>query len=110
MLGDGSADGFAMDDVQLYGLIAESSDPRKFKVVGKFVTVEPLAIMLSKDDAAFKKVVDDEMRHVIRSGEAEKIYDHWFLAPIPPKNVTLNLPMSYLLRDSWKYPSDVVGN
>jgi glutamate/aspartate transport system substrate-binding protein len=110
MLGNGSADGFAMDDVQLYGLIAETADPHKFKVVGKFVTVEPLAIMLSKDDAAFKKVVDDEMRHVIRSGEAEKIYDHWFLAPIPPKAVTLNLPMSYLLRDSWKYPSDIVGN
>ena len=110
MLGNGSADGFAMDDVQLYGLIAETADPHKFKVVGKFVTVEPLAIMLSKDDAAFKKVVDDEMRHIIRSGEAEKIYDHWFLAPIPPKGVTLNLPMSYLLRDSWKYPSDIVGN
>jgi hypothetical protein len=55
-------------------------------------------------------VVDDEMRHVIRSGEADKIYDHWFMAPIPPRGVTLNLPMSYLLRDSWKYPSDIVGN
>ena len=110
MLADGTADGFAMDDVQLYGLIAESPMPAKFKVVGKFLTIEPLAIMMSKDDAAFKKVVDEEMRHVIRSGEAEKIYDHWFMAPIPPKNVAMNLPMSYLLRDSWKYPSDAVGN
>ena len=110
MLGNGGADGFAMDDVQLYGLIAESPDAHRFKVVCKFVTVEPLAIMLSKDDGAFKKVVDDEMRHVVRSGEAEKIYDRWFMSPIPPKNVTLNLPMSYLLRDSWKYPSDIVGN
>ena len=87
MLADKTADGFAMDDVQLYGLIAESPDPAQFKVVGKFLTIEPLAIMLSKDDAAFKKVVDDEMRHLIRSGEAEKIYDRWFMAPIPPKNV-----------------------
>ena len=110
MLADGTADGFAMDDVQLYGLIAESPTPAKFKVVGKFLTIEPLAIMMSKDDAAFKKVVDEEMRHVIRSGEAEKIYDHWFMTPIPPKNVAMNLPMSYLLRDSWKYPSDAVGN
>jgi len=110
MLGDKTADGFAMDDVQLYGLIAESPNPAQFKVVGKFITIEPLAIMLSKDDAAFKKLVDDEMRHIIRSGEAEKIYDRWFLAPIPPKNASLNLPMSYLLRDSWKYPSDVVVN
>jgi len=110
MLGSGQADGFAMDDVQLYGLIAESADPKKFKVVGKFLTIEPLAIMLSKSDPAFKKVVDDEMRRIIRSGEAEAIYDRWFLKPIPPKGVTMNLPMSYLLRDWWKYPTDVVNN
>ena len=110
MLANKSADGFAMDDVQLYGLIAESPTPAQFKVVGKFVTIEPLAIMMSKDDAAFKKVVDDEMRHLIRSGEGEKIYNRWFMAPIPPKNVAMNLPMSYLLKDSWKYPSDAVAN
>jgi glutamate/aspartate transport system substrate-binding protein len=110
MLADKSADGFAMDDVQLYGLIAESPNPAQFKVVGKFITIEPLAIMMSKDDAAFKKVVDEEMRRMIRSGEAEKIYDRWFMSPIPPRNVSMNLPMSYLLRDSWRYPSDVVAN
>ncbi len=110
MLANKSADGFAMDDVQLYGLIAESATPAQFKVVGKFITIEPLAIMMSKDDAAFKRVVDDEMRHLIRSGEAEKMYNHWFMSPIPPKNVTMNLPMSYLLKDSWRYPSDAVSN
>ena len=110
MLADKTADGFAMDDVQLYGLIAGSANPAQFKVVGKFLTIEPLAIMLSKDDAPFKKVVDDEMRHLIRSGEADKIYERWFMKPIPPKNVSMNLPMSYLLRDSWKYPSDAVAN
>ena len=108
MLARGQADGFAMDDVQLYGLIAESADPKRFKVVGKFLTIEPLAIMLSKSDPAFKKVVDDEMKHLIRSGEAESLYDRWFLKPIPPRNVSMNLPMSYLLRDWWKYPTDVV--
>jgi ABC-type amino acid transport substrate-binding protein len=110
MLTDKTADGFAMDDVQLYGLIAESPNPAMFKVVGKFITIEPLAIMMSKDDAAFKKVVDDEMRRLIRSGEAEKIYNRWFLSPIPPRNVSMNLPMNYLLRDSWRYPSDAVAN
>jgi glutamate/aspartate transport system substrate-binding protein len=110
MLAKKSADGFAMDDVQLYGLIAESPNPAQFKVVGKFLTIEPLAIMMSKDDLAFKKMVDDEMRRLIRSGEADKLYERWFMKPIPPKNVSMNLPMSYLLRDSWKYPSDAVGN
>jgi ABC-type amino acid transport substrate-binding protein len=99
-----------MDDVQLYGLIAESADPRKYKVVGKFLTIEPLAIMLSKSDPAFKKVVDDEMKRIIRSGEGEALYNRWFLKPIPPRNVSMNLPMNYLLRDSWRYPSDQVGN
>jgi ABC-type amino acid transport substrate-binding protein len=110
MVTGGQADGFAMDDVQLYGLIAESADPRKYKVVGKFLTIEPLAIMLSKSDPAFKKVVDDEMKRLIRSGEAETLYNRWFMKPIPPRNVSMNLPMNYLLRDSWRYPSDIVGN
>jgi len=110
MVTSGQADGFAMDDVQLYGLIAESADPKKYKVVGKFLTIEPLAIMLSKSDPAFKKVVDDEMKRLIRSGEAETLYNRWFMKPIPPRNVSMNLPMNYLLRDSWRYPSDIVGN
>jgi glutamate/aspartate transport system substrate-binding protein len=117
MLASGQADGFAMDDVQLYGLIAESPDPKKFKVVGKFLTIEPLAIMMGKTDPAFKKVVDEEMRRMIRSGEAEAIYERWFIKPIPQSLSAvsqpmraLNLPMSYLLRDWWKYPTDVVNN
>ncbi len=110
MLAAGAADGFAMDDVQLYGLIAGSADPQKFKVVGKFLTIEPLAIMMSKGDAPFKKLIDDEMRRLIRSGEAGALYDRWFMKPIPPKDTSMNLPMSYLLKDSWKYPSDVVSN
>jgi glutamate/aspartate transport system substrate-binding protein len=110
MVAKGQADGFAMDDVQLYGLIAESADPKKFKVVGKFLTIEPLAIMMSKDDPELKHVVDEEMKRLVHSGEASAIYNRWFTRPIPPKNVTLNLPMSYLLRDFWQYPSDVVPN
>jgi glutamate/aspartate transport system substrate-binding protein len=108
MVAKGEADGFAMDDVQLYGLIAESADPKKFKVVGKMLTIEPLAIMMSKEDPELKHVVDEEMKRLIRSGEAAAIYDRWFTKPIPPKNVSLNLPMNYLLRDFWQYPSDVV--
>ena len=110
MVAKGEADGFAMDDVQLYGLIAESADPKKFKVVGKLLTIEPLAIMMSKDDPELKRIVDDEMKRLIRSGEGNALYDRWFTKPIPPKNVSLNLPMNYLLRDFWQYPSDIVPN
>ena len=110
MVAKGEADGFVMDDVLLYGLISSQPDPAKFKVVGKFLTIEPLAIMLSRDDAGFKHVVDEEMRRLILSGEAQGIYDRWFTKPIPPRNVALNMPMNYLLRDFWKYPSDKVPN
>lgn len=108
MVEKGEADGFAMDDVLLYGLIAGRPDPYKFKVVGKFLTIEPLAIMLPKDDPEFKRVVDDEMKRLIQSREIYPIYDRWFLKPIPPRNTPLNLPMSYLLKDFWKYPTDQV--
>jgi ABC-type amino acid transport substrate-binding protein len=108
MVEAGQADGFVMDDVLLYGLIASRKEPDKLKVVGKFLTIEPLAIMLPKDDPEYKKAVDDEMRRLIYSREAYAIFDRWFTQPIPPKNKSLSLPMNYLLRDFWKYPSDQV--
>ncbi|MFM2448920.1 MAG: amino acid transporter substrate-binding protein [Pseudomonadota bacterium] len=108
MVEKGEADGFAMDDVLLYGLIAGRPDPSKLKVVGKFLTIEPLAIMLPKNDPEFKKIVDDEMKRLIFSKEANAIFERWFNNPIPPKNQPLNLPMNYLLKDFWKYPTDQV--
>ena len=108
MVEKNEADGFAMDDVLLYGLIAGRPDPGKLKVVGKLLTIEPLAIMLPKDDPAFKRIVDEEMKRLIRSHEAAALYEKWFEKPIPPKGTALNLPMNYLLRDFWKYPTDVV--
>lgn len=108
MVEKGEVDAFAMDDVLLFGLAAGRPDPKALKVVGRFITTEPLAIMLPRDDPAFKKIVDDEMRRLILSGEIKTIYTDWFEKPIPPKGRPLNLPISYLLRDFWKYPTDKV--
>lgn len=108
MVEKGQAEAFVMDDVLLYGLAAGRPDPGALKVVGKFLTAEPLAIMLTKNDPAFKKVVDDEMRRLIASGEIYPIYNKWFANPIPPSNVALNMPINYLLKDFWKYPTDKV--
>jgi ABC-type amino acid transport substrate-binding protein len=108
MVEKGEADAFLMDDVLLFGLAANRPDPKALKVVGRFVTTEPLAIMLPKGDPDFKKMVDDEMRRLITSREIHAIYDKWFAQPIPPNNTALNLPVSYLLRDFWKYPTDQV--
>jgi ABC-type amino acid transport substrate-binding protein len=108
MVEQGQAEAFAMDDVSLYGLAATRPDPKALKVVGKFLTTEPLAIMLPKNDPEFKKIIDDEMKRLIRSREIYPIYEKWFAQPIPPNNSVLNLPVSCLLRDFWKYPTDVV--
>ncbi|WP_457444176.1 amino acid ABC transporter substrate-binding protein [Roseateles sp. P5_E4] len=108
MLAAGQADGFVMDDVLLYGIVSARPDAAKFSVVGKFLTIEPLAIVLPKNDPELKAIVDDEMKRLITSHEAHAIYERWFMKPIPPKNKALNLPMNYLLKDFWKYPSDQV--
>ncbi|MBS7808999.1 amino acid ABC transporter substrate-binding protein [Variovorax sp. PCZ-1] len=99
---------YMTDDVILFSLAATRPDPKSLKVVGKFLTIEPLAIILPKNDPEFKKIVDEEMKRMIRTREIYPIYDKWFTQAIPPKGITLNLPVSYLLRDFWKYPTDVV--
>ncbi len=82
----------------------------ELKVVGKFLTTEALAIMLPKGDVELKKVVDDEIRRLIHNREMPSIYEKWFMKPIPPRNASLNLPPSHLLKDFWKFPSDYVPN
>lgn len=106
----GTADGFLMDEALLHGMIAARPDPSRLKIVGRYVTVEPLAIVLPRDDAAFKRIIDDEMRRLILSGEAAALHDQWFLQPIPPGGRNLHLKMPYLLKDFWKYPTDWVPN
>ena len=97
---------FAMDDILLFGLMANAKNPADFEVVGDALQVEPYACMLAKDDPAFKKLVDDTFIGLMKSGEFEKMYAKWFLQPIPPKGMPLNLPMSPQLRDNIKTPSD----
>jgi len=108
MLAAGQVDGFVLDDVQLYGIVSARPDADRFEVVGKLLTIEALAIVLPKNDPEFKAIVDDEMKRLITSREAHAVYERWFLKPIPPKNTSLKLPMNYLLKDFWKYPSDQV--
>jgi glutamate/aspartate transport system substrate-binding protein len=106
LLESGRADAFVMDDNILAGLIAGSKSPKDFTIVGETLNIEPIAIMVRKDDPAFKKAVDDYIRAAIKSGELNKLYTKWFLAPIPPKNTSVNLAMGSVLKDLMKNPSD----
>jgi glutamate/aspartate transport system substrate-binding protein len=97
---------FVMDDNLLAGLIATSKAPNDYAIVGETLNVEPIAIMLRKDDAQFKALVDETVGALLKNGEIEKLYTKWFLSPIPPRNVNLNFPMSSKLRELMKAPSD----
>jgi glutamate/aspartate transport system substrate-binding protein len=94
MLESDRADAFVMDDILLYSRMAHSTTPGDYMVSEDALSVEPYGIMIRRDDPAFKKVVDDAVAAVYRSGEIKKIYARWFQAPIPPNDIKLNVPIS----------------
>src|ERR1700712_2485905 len=98
---------FVMDDILLASLVAGSKEPGAY-VISKdaFSKPEPYAIMLRKDDPAFKKVVDGATAALYRSGEGQKLYDKWFTQKIPPKGLNLNAPISAKLKNEFAKPSD----
>jgi glutamate/aspartate transport system substrate-binding protein len=107
MVETGRAVGFAMDDILLYSLVAQSRNPSEFVISDFALSLpEPYGIMMRKDDPAFKKVVDNAMTQIYRSGEINKIYEKWFLKPIPPKNINLNVPISPLFKNVIAKPTD----
>ena len=97
---------FAMDDILLFGLRANSKDPASLEVVGDSLQVEPYACMVRKGDPKFKALVDGVITGMMTSGEFAKLYAKWFTSPIPPRNQSIGLPMSKELQDNIKVPSD----
>ena len=106
LLESGRADAFVMDGQILAGNIALSKAPADYKIVGEVLSVEPIAIMLRKDDAAFKKLADDTVRDLVKSGDMAKIYDKWFVQPIPPKNTRVGLAASDATKTAWANLND----
>ena len=102
----GRAAAFFMDDILLYSLVATSRNPGDWAIGSEAYTVEPYGIMLRRDDPAFKKVVDDAMRSLYKSGRINAIYEKWFLKAIPPKGINLNVPMSAQFRKVIANPTD----
>ncbi|MBT2333390.1 amino acid ABC transporter substrate-binding protein [Variovorax paradoxus] len=106
LMESGRADAFVLDDNLLAGIIANAKNPSAYRIVGEPLGSEPIALLFRKDDPAFKTAVDDALRRMMKSGELEKIYTKWFVAPIPPKNTSLNLPMSAALKQLMAEPND----
>lgn len=106
LLESGRADAFVMDDNILAGLIVNSKAPADFKIVGESLSEEPIAIMIPKDDPAYKKLVDEAVAGLMKSGELEKIYSKWFMSAIPPRNATVGMAMSASLKNAIANPND----
>jgi ABC-type amino acid transport substrate-binding protein len=100
------AAGLVLDDILLFGLSANSSTPSDYEIVGDTLQVEPYGCMMRKDDPDFKKLVDSTIEQLMESGEFTKLYSKWFEAPIPPKGIVLNMPMSQQLKNNLKARSD----
>jgi glutamate/aspartate transport system substrate-binding protein len=97
---------FVMDDILLYSMVASSKSPALYQIWADPLSVERYGIMLRRDDAAFKKVVDGAMIAVYKGGEINAIYDKWFMKPIPPKNINLNVPMGASFKKVVANPTD----
>lgn len=103
---DDKAVAFAMDDILLFGLMANATNPASLEVVGDALQVEPYACMLRKDDPDFKKLVDGSIARLMKSGEFTRLYTKWFESAIPPKGMNLHMPMSEQLKANLTALSD----
>ena len=102
----GRASAFMEDDILLAGLKASANAPDDFVLLTDSFPSDPYGLVISRDDPAFKQLVDETLRETMQSGSYDKLYTKWFESPIPPKNINLNFPQSEKLRDLVKNPSD----
>jgi glutamate/aspartate transport system substrate-binding protein len=96
---EGKAVAFPMDDVLLYGLISKSSKADDFAVVGKYLSVEPYAIMMRKDEPQLERVVNHALTDLFQSGEIRRIYAKWFATK------DLTVPLNSLLKENFSTPN-----
>jgi len=106
LLESGRAEAFVMDGQILAGNIAKAKNPADFRIVGEVISVEPIAIMIRKDDPKFKQAVDASLGAMMKSGEIAKVYDKWFVQAIPPSNTKVGLPASDATKAAWAGPND----
>ena len=96
---DGKAVAFPMDDVLLYGLISKANKPEDFAVVGKYLSVEPYAIMMRRDEPQFEKIVNRALIELFQSGEIRRLYAKWF------NTKELTVPLNQYLKEAFQTPN-----
>jgi len=71
-------DAYSTDHILLHGLIATSRNPEDYAVVGKFLSFDPYAIMVPRNDSEFELVGKEALADLFRSGAIEGIHAKWF--------------------------------
>lgn len=106
LLESGRADAFVMDGSILAANISKARNPKDFAIVGEAISYEPIACMLNKDDPKLKQALDNSIKRQIKDGSLAKLYDKWFMQPIPPTNTSLNMPLNESTKQAWANPND----
>ena len=106
LLESGRADAFVMDGSILAGNIANSKNPKDYKIVGEVLATEPIAIMVPKNDPEFKAAVNAAIAKIVANGNMPKLWNKWFLSPIPPKNIVVGLELSPATKNAWANLND----
>jgi glutamate/aspartate transport system substrate-binding protein len=106
LMDTGRAAAFFEDDILLAGLAATSRNPGDYALSTEAYSIDPYAIMIGRNDPAFKRVIDKSLAAAFKSGEVMRLYTKWFQKPIPPKNVTLNFPISPSFKKIVANPTD----
>ena len=78
-LQQGKGAGYVNDEATLINDIAKLGPAKKdYLILPTNLSVEPLALGLRKNEPALKKVVDDTLAELEKSGEADKIFLKWY--------------------------------
>lgn len=93
-------DAYSTDHILLLGLITKAKSPDDFAVVGDFLSYDPYAIMVRRDDSAFQVLGTEVMADLFRSGEIKEIYAKWF-EPFPTSDAVTEPPTD-LLQTAWQ--------
>lgn len=101
----GRAQAFVLDDILLAGQMANARNPKDFIITGESLRTENQALMFRKDDPQMKALVDRVVGGMMKSGEMEKLYNQWFMSPIPPKNININYPLNAETKEAFANPS-----
>lgn len=108
MLEQDQGDALVEDVTNLWGQRALAKDPKRYEVIGDYLGIEPMAVMMRKESPGLKAVADQTLRRLMRGGDIARLHHQWFELPVPPKNLSMEMPMGPLMKDMIRFPTDQV--